>query len=204
MSALLRTVAVAGAALFVLAATVAEPLTGVTLEDGSGRVWHLEELRGVPVLLVIADRRASEQANAWGERLAAQTEVLAPWRATNKVVWLAVADLRGVPDYARDAARARLQEREAGRSEGERRQASPLLLDWDGCLGASFEAPRAEAFVVLLSPEQRPLIRAHGAPTTEAVARVVEALTAAVPHSDRGASLRNVPNTRSKTENVAL
>jgi hypothetical protein len=99
-----------------------------------------------------------------------------------------------VPDYARDAARARVREREAGRSEGERRQASPLLLDWDGRLGARFDAPRAEAFVVLLSAEHRPLIRAHGAPTTEAVTRVVDALAAAVPHSDRGASPPAVPN----------
>jgi hypothetical protein len=166
--------------MMVIGATpAADPLAGIVLDDDAGRSWHLDELRGEPVLLVIADRRASEQANGWGERLAARTGALAPWRAAGKVAWLAVADLRGVPDYARDAARERIREREAGRSQAERRLSSPLLLDWRGLLAERFAAERGEALLVVLSPDHRPLVLERGAPTDEAVARLSEAITGA-------------------------
>jgi hypothetical protein len=186
VSAALRAVAVASAALMVLGATAAaDPLAGIVLDDGSGRSWHLDELRGAPVLLVIADRQASKQAHDWGERLAARIDALAPWRAAGKIAWLSVADLRRVPDYARDAVRARLREWEEGRSDGERRQSSPLLLDWGGLLGERFGAERAEALLVLLSPDHRALAQARGAPTEEGVTRLIEAIAGAVTHSGR-------------------
>jgi hypothetical protein len=174
----LRAVAVASAVLVVLGATTgADPLAGIVLDDGSGRSWDLDELRGAPVLLVIADRQASRQAYAWGERLAARTEALVPWRAAGKVAWVSVADLRRVPDYARDGVRARLREWDAGRSDAERRQSSPLLLDWGGLLGERFGADRAEALLVLLSPDHRTLAQARGTATDEGVTRLIEAIT---------------------------
>jgi hypothetical protein len=182
----LRAVAVASAALMVLEATAgADPLAGIVLNDGSGRSWDLDELRGTPVLLVIADRQASKQAHDWGERLAARTEALAPWRTASQVAWLSVADLRRVPDYARDGVRARIREWEAGRSDGERRQSSPLLLDWGGLLGERFGAERAEALLVLLSPDHRTLAQARGAPTEEGVTHLIGAIAGAVTHSGR-------------------
>ena len=177
----MRAVVVASAALMVVGATpAADPLTGVVLDDDSGRSWHLDDLRGVPVLFVIADRRASEQASAWGERLAARNVAVAPWRAAGKVAWLSVADVRGVPDYARGAARERIREWEARRSQAERQHSSPLLLDWRGLLAERFGAERGEALLVLLSPDHRPLVQARGAPTDEAVARLSEAITGAI------------------------
>jgi hypothetical protein len=159
-----------------------DAVAGVVLDDESGRSWHLDELRGALVLLVIADRRASRQASEWGTRLAAAgAGVLAPWRAAGKIACLAVADLRRVPDYARDAAREGIREREAARSQAERRNCSPLLLDWKGLLAGHFPGEPGEALLVLVSPEHGPLIRARGAPTDEAVARLIEAITGAIP-----------------------
>ena len=173
-------VVVATGALVASAAAADDPLAGVVLDDSGGRSWHLDELRGGPVLLIIADRRAPEQANEWGERLAARTLPVAPWRATDKVAWLSVADLRRVPDYARDSARERVRDDEAGRGQEERRQCSSLLLDWSGLLAERFGVERGEALVVLLAADRRRLMDARGAPTDAIVTRLVEAITTAV------------------------
>jgi hypothetical protein len=153
----------------------ADPLAGVTLEDDAGRPRSLDELAGAPVLVVIADRRASEQANGWGERLAARTSALAPWRGAGKVAWLSIVDGRGVPDYARDAARARIGERE-GR-DPERTQRASLLIDWGGVLAERLGAERGRALLVLLSPGHVAFARASGEPTDDGVARLVDAIT---------------------------
>lgn len=64
MSAL---VAAASGAFVALGATAgSDPSAGVVLEDGSGPAWRLDELRGAPVLLVIAD----PPGVAAGERVA--------------------------------------------------------------------------------------------------------------------------------------
>lgn len=157
-----------------------EPLAGIVLEDDAGRAWSLDELAGGPVLLVVADRASAAEANAWGARVAEARDALAPWRTKGKVAWLAVADLRGVPDYARDAARGRVREREAGRSAGERSQASPLLLDWTGLVARRFGARRGDALLVLLSSDRRVLVEARGAPTDDALARLRDAIAGAL------------------------
>jgi len=153
-------------------ATAANPLAGVVLEDDSGQSWRLSELVGGPVLLVIADRTTSAEANEWGRRLAATSAPLVPWRADGKVAWLAVADLRRVPEYARDAARERVRERAAGRSPGERRHSSPLLLDWSGRVAGPLGAERGRVLVVLVGADGRILIQARGAATEAAVEQI--------------------------------
>jgi hypothetical protein len=153
-----------------------DPLAGLGLDDASGRARTLDELRGRPVLLVIADRQASQQAGDWGAQLAAQGLALAPWSAAGRVTWLSIADLRGVPEFARDEARDRFAEREARRGETERSQCSPVLLDWNGRLAESFASRRGEALLVLLSPDHQVVHREGGAPTAEAVARLSAAL----------------------------
>jgi hypothetical protein len=173
-------VVVATGGLVASAPAADDPLAGIVLEDAAERSWHLDELRGGPVLLIIADRRAAEQSTAWGERLAARTLPVAPWRATDKVAWLSVADLRRVPDYARDSARERVRDDDAGRGPEGRRPCSPLLLDWSGLLAERFGAAPAEALVVLLAPDRRRLVDARGAPTDATVTRLVEAITTAV------------------------
>ena len=172
-------VAVATGALVAGGATADDPLAGIVLDDAADRTWHLDELRGGSVLLIIADRRAREQATAWGERLAARTLPVAPWRAAGKVAWLSVADLRRVPDYARDSARERARDDEASRSREERQQCSPLLLDWRGLLAERFGAERGEALVVLLAADKRLVLDARGAPTDATLTRLAEAITKA-------------------------
>ena len=171
---------VAGGLLMLSAAlATSDPLAGIVLDDAAGRSWHLDDLGDSPVLLVIADRNASKQATEWGVRLAARAVGLAPWRAPGNVAWLSVADLRHVPDYARDAARERIREQEKARSPAEHERKSPLLLDWSGVLAGRFRPERGEALVVLLSPSRQPVIRASGAPTDAALARLVEELARA-------------------------
>lgn len=149
-----------------------DPLAGLVLDDTEGRPWALDELRDRPVLLVVADRRASQQASDWGTRLAAQGLALAPWSAPGRVVCLSIADLRGVPEYARDEARDRVRERQADRGDTERSQCSPMLLDWQGRIGESFSSRRGEALVVVLSSDHQPVHREQGVPTDEALERL--------------------------------
>jgi hypothetical protein len=156
------------------------PRGGPVPGDAAGRSWRLGDLAGAPVLLVVADRTASASANEWGRRLAAAGAPLAPWRAEGTAAWLAVADLRRVPEYARDAARARVREREAGRSPGERQHSSPLLLDWDGRIAGPLGAERGRVLVVLIGADGRILIQARGEPTDAAVAGLRESVAGAV------------------------
>lgn len=151
-------------------------LATLVLEDVAGTSWSLDDLQHEPVLLVIADRRASKQAEAWGARLVARTTKLAPWKAAGKVAWLSIADLHGVPEYARDTARTRLREQDADR-QGERAVRSPLLLDWNSLLAERVQAERGMATLVLLSREHEILTRASGMPTEAALTRMIEAIT---------------------------
>jgi hypothetical protein len=161
------------------AAADGNPLAGVVLDDVSGRTWRLGDLAGSPVLLVIADRTGLTEAQAWGTRLAAASIPLAPWRATGSVAWLAVADLRRVPEYARDAARARAEGWEAARAADVRRLRSPLLLDWTGRLAARFAPDRGRALLVLLASDGRVLLQERGAPTDQGLSRLSETITPA-------------------------
>lgn len=169
-----RTIACVLALASIAAAPAIDPLAGLVLEDESGHARHLEELTDTPVLLVIADRRASEQANGWGERLAAGSAALTPWRATGKVAWLSIVDGRGVPEFARDAARERIREREV---DAARKHRTSMLLDWTGLLAERLGAERGRALIVLLSRDHVPFARAGGAPTDDAVERMIDAIS---------------------------
>lgn len=160
----------------VTAAPEVDPFAGVVLEDDAGHPRSLAELDGAPVLVVVADRRASEQANTWGERLAARTATLAPWRAPGRVAWLSIVDGRGVPRYARDAARDRIRERDG---YAERATRTTMLLDWDGVLAERLGAERGRVLLILLSPRHVSFARASGEPTDEGVAHLAEAITSA-------------------------
>jgi hypothetical protein len=153
-----------------------DPLAGLVLADLSDRRWTLDELRGEPVLLIVADRSAAAQAEAWGAWLAPRTAVLAPWRAPGKVVWLSVADLRRVPEFARETAREGLRAPDAARPPERAARSSALLLDWNGDISKPLDAPRGAALVVLLGRDRQPVVRVTGAPTEPAVAEVVAAL----------------------------
>jgi len=155
-------------------AAAADPLAGVVLDDDDGHTRKLDELAGTPVLVVVADRRAADQANAWGARLAPAAPALTAWRAPGKVAWLSIVDGRGVPEWAHDAARKTIRERNA---DAERRTRASFLLDWDGVLAERLEATRGRTLLVLLSRDHVPFARAGGEPTDETVAHLLEAIT---------------------------
>ena len=168
-----RAIACAIALAAIAATPKADPLASVTLDDETGRAWHLDELAATPVLLVIGDRRASEQANRWGERLAAGSSALVPWRSPGKVAWLSIVDGRGVPEWARGGARERIRTTQA---DARRKERTTFLLDWEGVVAERFEAERGRALVVLLSRDHVPFARAGGDPTDDSVARIVDAI----------------------------
>ncbi len=163
-----------------VASAATDPLAGVVLVDVSGRPWALDELRDGPVLLVIADRDASPLAEAWGARLAARTTLLAPWHVPGKVAWISIADLRRVPEYARDAARDRLRAQAAAHPPtAQAAQTSPLLLDWAGLLGERVHAERGSVVLILLARDRQPLARLTGAPSDSAVTELIDAIARA-------------------------
>lgn len=181
MSAALCRVVMLGVVLaWGVASAATDPLAGVVLVDLSERSWALDDLRGEPVLVVIADRSASEQAAAWGPWLAGRTTLLAPWRAPGKVAWLSVADLRRVPEFARASTRERLREQGAGPPSGEAPRISPLLLDWRGVLGEALRVERGAASLILLGRDHQPILRVGGPPSESAVAEMVDAIARAV------------------------
>jgi hypothetical protein len=161
------------------ASAATDPLAGVVLVDLSERSWALDDLRGEPVLVVIADRSASAQAAAWGAWLAGRTSLLAPWRAPGKVACLSVADLRRVPEFARQSTRERLREQGAGPPSGKAPPISPLLLDWRGVLGEALRVERGAAALILLGRDHQPMLRVTGPPNESAVTAMVEAIARA-------------------------
>ena len=176
----MRHVGVLACALAITVGTIAsaaDPLAGVVLEDDDGQVRKLDDLAGAPVLVVVADRRAAEQANAWGARLASRAPALTAWRAPGSVAWLSVVDGRGVPEYARDAARRTIRERNA---DAERRRRASFLLDWDGVLAERLASQRGRVLLVLLSRDHVPFARAGGDPSDDGVAHLLDAIRSVV------------------------
>lgn len=180
MSVLARVLVAAGLLLATAVGAADDPLAGVVLADLSDRRWVLDELRGEPVLVVVADRTASPHAASWGAWLSPRTSVLAPWRAPGKVVWLSIADLRRVPEYARESAKEGLRAPDAARPPEQAARTSPLLLDWSGDVASRLDAARGVATVVLLGRDRQPIVRVTGPPTESAVAEVVGAVARAV------------------------
>jgi len=167
-------------ALVVAVATIAtattpaapSPLAGLTLDDQRGRAWRLDELTGVPVVIVVGDRATQADATRWGEALGeAREAVLAPWRSPGAVTVLSIARLPDVPTLLR-ATVVRLLPPPAAES----RRSSPLLLDWGGRLAARLGLDDDAAAVVVLGPAHDERARASGAPDDAALARLLAAI----------------------------
>jgi hypothetical protein len=150
------------------------PLAGVVLEDPGGRSWDLDALVGQPVLLVVADRGASGKAVDWGRGIAAaRPHALAPWASPGTVAILSVADLRGVPGFARGTARwiiAALVGAQAGQG------GPPLLLDWDGKVAVPIAALDGVPNVRLYAADGRLVLGDSGDPTADAITRLAAAI----------------------------
>ncbi len=150
-------------------------LAAVVLEDVDGRRWPAAEIDAQPLLIVVADRGASEDARAWGREIGRQRGgSVAHWAQPGRVVVVSAADLRAVPSFARGTARWIIAQGRSGRDDG----APPLMLDWDGALAGPVAAKEGTATVLLYAADGRLLLRDEGAPTAEKIARVVAAIDA--------------------------
>jgi len=148
------------------------PLAGLTLDDRQGTPWRLDELTGVPVVIVVGDRATQADANRWGERLgSARAARFAPWRSPGLVTLLSVARLPDVPSFVRPTVVRLLPDPPA-----EQRRTSPLLLDWGGRLAARLGLGDDAAAVIVLGAAHDEQARASGPPDDAAVARLLAAI----------------------------
>jgi hypothetical protein len=150
----------------------------VTLEDPTGRRWALAELAGQAVVFVIADRAGMGQAKRWGEALAeSRGDRIALWADRSaKLVVVSVADVQGVPGFARPMARWAIARMVAGEADESKRSGPPLLLDWDGEVAAILGAASGEATVRLLGADGRVEAEARGVPDAERLAALLAAI----------------------------
>lgn len=176
----------------------ASPLAGVTLEDPDGRVWKLDELTRVPALVVVADRAASGAAVDWGRALgAARPRSVALWAAPGKVAVVSIADLRGVPSFARGMARWAIA---AMVDESEGDAGPPLLLDWEGTVATRVDARAGTPNLRLYAADGSLVLREDGDATPEKVARLAAAIDSIVARPSSAPSSSPSPAAPATTE----
>lgn len=121
-------------------------LASFALADQFGQTNHVEFPRDRPLLLLVGDRRGSEEVDAW----------IAPLKQR----WGAIADLAGIADVsaAPRFLRGRIQ-------EGIRKQRPrPLLLDFDGKVTTPLRLSPRTANLLVVDRDGRVLARLTGAP----------------------------------------
>lgn len=142
-------------ALFVLLFLVLRPEAGATepsrigafqLTDQFGTNHSVAFPRPRPVLLLVGDRRGSEEVDAWIEPLKLR------WKSTADL--LGIGDVAGAPRFLR------------GRiTDGIRKQRSrPLMLDFDGKVTGPLHCQAKTANLYVVDPEGRILARFFGLP----------------------------------------
>ena len=179
-------------------ATRAATLTGAVLEDTTGRAWALGEIASQPVLLIVAGRKGSDQAVAWGEGLhRSHPGGLALWATPGEprnAVVISDADLHEVPGVLRGLVRWRIAAVVADRVRAGH-VGPPLLLDWEGVVAHAVEADTSsDAIVVLLDRDRSERARFSGAPDETKLAAPGAALDAVgTPGAARAAAAESAP-----------
>ena len=163
-------------------AAVASALSGASLEDSREHRWNLAEIASHPVLLILAGRKGSDQAVAWGEGIHRRhPDGLALWAKPadpRAVVVVSDADLHEVPGFLRGLVRWRIAAVVADR-ERSGRQGPPLLLDWEGAVPRAVGADTSgDAVVVLLAADRVERARFSGQPTEDSLGRLAAAIDA--------------------------
>jgi len=164
------------------AAAVAAALSAASLEDTKDRRWNLSEIAAQPVLLILAGRKGSDQAVAWGEGIHRRhPEGLAIWATPSDpsaVVVVSDADLHEVPAMLRGVVRWRIGAVIADR-ERQGRPGPPLLLDWEGVIPRAVGADTSgDAVVVLLDRDRAEHARFSGEPTETTLGELGTAIDA--------------------------
>ena len=154
------------------------PFAGVVLEDPDAKKWDLASLAGHPALIVVADRSASGESVEWGRGIGtARPHGVAAWIVPGKVAVVSVADLRGVPGFARGTARWIIAKMVGEQGPG----GPPLLLDWDGAVAARIGAHDGVPNVRLYAADGTLVLSDEGDATPERIARLAAAIDRLVP-----------------------
>ncbi|HEV8354460.1 MAG TPA: hypothetical protein VGR24_09760 [bacterium] len=148
----------------VAALTVGTPAPPFDLNDQFDRPWRLSSLRGRVVVLMAADQHSGEMMRPWGD-------ILSPAYGGN-IQLLGLLNLHTYPRFLRGLVAARI------RSETDR--GKPMLLDFEGSVGAAYEVSSRYPVIVII--DRRGVIRGiqKSVVTKEALARAREAIDAAI------------------------
>jgi hypothetical protein len=138
-------------------------LRSFQLPDQFGTRHHLEFPRKTPLLLLVGDRKGSEEVDAWIPPL--------------KERWAAVADIAGIADVSAAPRFLRNRILEGIRAQRPR----PLMLDFDGQVTDPLRLASKTANVLVVDASGRIVARITGKPDTARLAQVGAALTPLLP-----------------------
>jgi hypothetical protein len=130
---------------------------GFELQDQFGTNHVVKFPQPKPMVLIIADRKGSEQIDAWVAALKA--------RYGKRIEMIGVADVGGAPGWLHGLIRKSIRNK----------YAYPILLDWSGSLPASLNCQQDTANVFLLDPTGHVLTTGGGACDKTALARFTRA-----------------------------
>jgi len=129
-----------------------------TLRDQFNDEHRVVFPRKQPTVLVLADRRGSQQLEGWLEPLGARYE--------GRVHIDGVADVRGVPRPLRWGVRQIFR----------RGSEKPIMLDWEDTLCTALDYEKNEANLLVLDHDGRIIHRAHGEASEDALDTIYNAL----------------------------
>jgi hypothetical protein len=126
------------------------------LQDQFGTNHAVNFPRAHPLLLIVADRKGSEQIDAWVAAING--------RYGARLEMIGVADVGGVPGWLQGMIRGRFQ----------KKYPYPILLDWSGKIPAALHCQPDAANVFLLDGTGRVLVSVQGECSAGALARVMQ------------------------------
>ncbi len=144
--------------------TTGMPAPPFELKDQFDRLWRLADQRGKVVVVMAADQHSGELMRPWGD-------ILSPTYGSN-ILLLGILDLHTYPGFLRGLVAARI------RSETDR--GKPMLLDFEGGVGAAYEVSSRYPVIVVI--DRHGVVRGiqKSVLTKEALAAAREAIDAAL------------------------
>jgi predicted transcriptional regulator len=142
--------------------SVGSPAPAFDLKDQFDRTWRLADLNGKIVVLMVADQHSGQAMRPWGDNLSPTYG--------SKIQLLGLLDLHTYSRFLRGIVAARI------RNETNK----PMLLDFDGMVGAAYEASSRYPVIVVI--DRQGVVRGiqRSTFTREAFAAVREAIDAAL------------------------
>ena len=153
-----------GAALVHVSALPAQEtsLIPFELEDQFDRTYRGVDYADRIVIVLGSDREGTEFNQPWGEAL---NELVEAQNATERVTFLPVADLQGVPFFIKGMVRRRFPK------EPDRW----ALMDWDGDFDEAYGFTPEATNVLLFAPDGRLVEHIHGREVEEALLELIAA-----------------------------